>query len=164
MHLLKHIWLAGLVALSSPAVAVEQTKGSFIDKFRQLEEELPTPNLYRNAAGQPAVGYWQQEASYQISIQLDEENRSASGSETISYSNHSPDSLKYLWLQLDQNRFHRDSMDSLTKTVKETVKLTYRELRYQQFMDDFDGGFRISSVKTAKGKALHNRCGHRGTV
>ncbi len=154
MRVLKFIFIAGLVALSSPAFSVEQTKGSFVDKFRQLEEELPTPNMYRNAAGEPAAAYWQQEASYKISIVLDEETRSASGSETISYRNNSPDSLRYLWLQLDQNRFRSDSMDSLTRTVEDTAKINYKELRNQQFIDDFDGGFKIASVKAGNGKAL----------
>ena len=43
------------LAISSAAIAssVEQTKGSYVDKFRQLEEALPTPNVYRSAAGEP---------------------------------------------------------------------------------------------------------------
>ena len=106
MRMLQLLVLAGLLAISQSLAAVEQTKGDFVDKFRQLEEELPTPNVYRNAAGEPGTAYWQQEASYRIDIRLDEESRSATGSETISYRNNSPDRLKYLWLQLDQNRFH----------------------------------------------------------
>ncbi|MCZ6561043.1 MAG: aminopeptidase, partial [Gammaproteobacteria bacterium] len=153
-HGVNSLLVLALLSMPAHTHAVEQTKGSFSDKFRQLEEELPTPNIYRNAAGQPAQAYWQQKASYQIAIRLDEENRSASGSETISYRNNSPDTLKYLWLQLDQNRFHRNSMDSLTKTMEDPLKLTYQELRYQQFIDDFDGGFKISRVRGSDGKPL----------
>jgi hypothetical protein len=44
--------LACFVTLLSHA-AIKQTKGDFEDKFRQLDEVLPTPNVYRNAAGEP---------------------------------------------------------------------------------------------------------------
>ena len=152
--MLKYILTFGLIALAPHATAVEQTKGSFVDKFRQLEEELPTPNMFRNATGEPAPAYWQQTASYRIDIRLDEDTRSASGSESISYHNNSPNRLKYLWLQLDQNKFQTDSMDSLTRTVKETERLTYNELRNLQFIDESNAGFRIASVKSADGKAL----------
>ena len=43
---------------SAIASSVEQTKGSFVDKFRQLDEALPTPNVYRSAAGEPGENYW----------------------------------------------------------------------------------------------------------
>ena len=64
---------------------VEQTKGHFKDKFRQLEEILPTPNIYRNASGAPGFAYWQQRADYKIAVSLDEEARRITGSETITY-------------------------------------------------------------------------------
>jgi hypothetical protein len=41
------------------AQGIQQTKGSYQDKFRQLDEVLPTPNVYRNASGQPGHQYWQ---------------------------------------------------------------------------------------------------------
>jgi hypothetical protein len=154
LHVVKYLVAVALLSLASSSLAVEQTKGSFIDKFRQLEEELPTPNMYRNAAGEPAPAYFQQQANYQIDIRIDEETRTASGSETISYRNNSPDRLKYLWLQLDQNKFHRNSMDALSRTVEEPDKLTYAELRNLQFIDEFDGGFKITAVKGADGRPL----------
>ena len=61
----------GLVQLAT-AQGIQQTKGNFEDKFRQLEEVLPTPNTYRNAAGGPGHEYWQQEVDYNISATLDE--------------------------------------------------------------------------------------------
>lgn len=56
------------------ASAIKQTKGDFEDKFRQLDEVLPTPNVYRNAAGEPGEQYWQQKVDYDIKVSLDEEN------------------------------------------------------------------------------------------
>ena len=52
------------VASSVSASAIKQTKGDFEDKFRQLEEVLPTPNVYRNAAGEHGENYWQQQVDY----------------------------------------------------------------------------------------------------
>ena len=73
------------------------------NKFRQLHQELPTPNTYRTASGAPGHEYWQQKADYVMDIRLDDENQKVYGEETITYTNNSPDALKYLWLQLDQN-------------------------------------------------------------
>jgi hypothetical protein len=61
--------------------------------------------------------YWQQKVDYNIKVQIDDQNRSLSGSETITYHNQSPDPLIYLWLQLDQNRFEQDSTAKLTQTA-----------------------------------------------
>lgn len=133
-------------AAAPDQIGVEQTKGTFIDRFRQLDETWPTPNSYRTAAGEPGHAYWQQEASYQIEVSLDEAARRVTGSETITYKNNSPDTLRYLWLQLDQNRFREDSIDARTDTVTESEKLTFGALRHLQFMREFDGGVTITRV------------------
>jgi predicted secreted protein len=49
----------------------------FDDKFRQLDEILPTPNVYRTASGAPGHAYWQQRADYTISATLDEAKRAS---------------------------------------------------------------------------------------
>ena len=38
-----------------------------------------------------------------MKIHLDDANQRIDGSETITYTNNSPDELRYVWLQLDQN-------------------------------------------------------------
>ena len=70
------------LAISSAVMAssVEQTKGSFVDKFRQLDEALPTPNVYRSAAGEPGERYWQQRVNYDIDVKLDEKKHRITGS------------------------------------------------------------------------------------
>jgi hypothetical protein len=88
-----------------------------VDKFKQLEEILPTPNDFRTASGAPGSRYWQQRADYVIDAELDEVNRRITGRETITYKNNSPDTLTYVWLQLDQNTFRKDSDANLTKTA-----------------------------------------------
>ena len=69
--------------------------------FRPLE--LPAPSAYRTGAGTPGPLYWQQRADYTIRASLDTAALSVRGEETIRYTNHSPDTLRYVWMQLDQN-------------------------------------------------------------
>ena len=69
--------------------------------FRPLA--LPAPNAYRTAAGTPGPAYWQQRADYTIRATLDTGTTSVRAEETIRYTNNSPDTLRYLWIQLDQN-------------------------------------------------------------
>ena len=71
--------------------------------FRRLE--LPTPSLVREGSGRPGPRYWQQRADYAIRATLDTASHSLRGDETIRYGNNSPDTLRYIWLQLDQNLF-----------------------------------------------------------
>ncbi|MDX1909530.1 MAG: M1 family metallopeptidase [Bacteroidia bacterium] len=125
------------------------------DKFRQLEEELPTPTPYRNAAGAPGHAYWQNRADYDMDIRLDDDRQQLYGTETITYQNASPDALSYLWLQLDQNLFAKTSETSLIQTgsiSQGNGRLPYQEL--QALHQDFDGGFKIEYVQDAAGKAL----------
>ncbi|MGZ4090772.1 MAG: M1 family peptidase, partial [Bacteroidia bacterium] len=79
------------------------------NKFEQLGTILPTPNEYRTASGAPGNKYWQQKADYDIDVTLDEKNLSIIGTETVTYSNNSPDVLTYLWLQLDENQHDPNS-------------------------------------------------------
>ena len=63
------------LAISAEAQALRQTKGSFEDKFRQLDEDLPTPTETRLASGAPGPDYWQQEVDYDIKVRLNEKSR-----------------------------------------------------------------------------------------
>ena len=92
--------LAGTIAVSQ---TVTNSKYQQPDKFRQLEEVLPTPNDYRTASGAPGHAYWQQKVDYVIDVELDDAKQRIIGRETITYTNNSPDTLTYLWLQLDAN-------------------------------------------------------------
>src|SRR5881296_3583066 len=79
--------------------------------FRRLE--LSTPTLLREGSGRPGPTYWQQRADYTIAVSLDTATHTIAGRETIRYTNRSPDTLRYLWLQLDQNLFRDDSRGAL---------------------------------------------------
>src|SRR6476619_6678898 len=98
-----------LLPLALLLSSLAQGAEPFDDKFRQLDELLPTPGATRTASGAPGHAYWQQRADYQIRATLDENARTVTGSGTITYHNNSPDTLAYLWVQLDQNMFRADS-------------------------------------------------------
>jgi hypothetical protein len=127
------------------------------DKFRQLEEILPTPNSYRSASGEPGPDYWQQRVDYTIDVRLDETDNSIHGSETIRYRNQSPHTLRYLWVQLDPNIFAQDSDANRTRpgrigfgnraSMAELDSILERTQR-------FDGRCMIESVTDALGNAL----------
>jgi len=137
---------AGFTNLSF--AAIDQSKGSFEDKFRQLDEVFPSPNLSRPATGEPGPMYWQQRADYKIQIKLNEDTRSVKGSETITYTNNSPLTLKYIWLQLDQNIFAKESINNLTRPWGGgDSSVDFSTLRRQNFMDKFEGGFQELSIK-----------------
>src|SRR6185436_10340241 len=74
------------------------------NKFEQLGTIMPTPNEYRTASGAPGPKYWQQRCDYDIKCELDENNLKLTGSEAVTYFNNSPNTLTYLWLQLDENQ------------------------------------------------------------
>ena len=122
------------------------------NKFRQLGQEIPTPNVYRNAAGAPGHAYWQQKADYDMDIALDDANQRISGVETITYSNNSPDILRYLWLQLDQNVRALDSDTKKTGTSTINDKMSFAQLK--QMHHEFDGGFKIDYVRNTDGSSL----------
>ena len=86
--------LLALLATAAHAQTTRQTKGTFEDRFRQLDEVLPTPNVYRTASGAPGSQYWQQRADYKIEVTLDEAQRRIDGKQQIVYINNSPDALR----------------------------------------------------------------------
>ena len=150
-----------LVSGIAAAQGIQQTKGDYQDKFRQLDEVLPTPNVYRNAAGQPGHEYWQQKVDYKIDVTLNEDTHSIQGSESISYQNNSPDTLNYLWLQLDQNRFRNDSIAQLSETLSRSspgpgspARVSLGQLREIQYMEEAELGYDIQSVVDGSGNAL----------
>jgi hypothetical protein len=73
-------------------------------------------NDYRSASGEPGPKYWQNRADYKIHATLDTGSHKVSGDVEITYTNNSPDNLKFLWLQLDQNIYREDSRGSATTT------------------------------------------------
>jgi hypothetical protein len=126
-----------------------------VDRFRQLEEILPTPGIYRTASGAPGHAYWQQQVDYVIEVELDDENQRIIGSERITYSNNSPDELTYLWVQLDPNIFSPQSHAVRTGlTPKLDAEPRYSSIQNELARRNFDGSVNIQSVLDAEGADL----------
>ncbi len=96
--------------------------------------------ISRAATGEPNVGYWQNKADYQIAASLNDETNLVSGTVTITYKNNSPHALPFLWLQLDQNLFNKESRGQAR------MPLNSRS-RYGDSKSNFNGGYKINSVK-----------------
>jgi aminopeptidase N len=168
----RSVWSAAALAFLAASVPAQTLLVNPVDRFRQLEEILPTPNDFRTASGAPGSRYWQQRADYVIDAELDEVNRRIIGRETITYKNNSPDTLTYLWLQLEQNIFRPDSDANLTRTAppfrvtpptpgvqgappsRSIPRLTYDTLDSLLTSMTFQGGHNITAVTDAKGTAL----------
>ncbi|MEP2510924.1 MAG: M1 family metallopeptidase [Reichenbachiella sp.] len=143
--------LIGLLILS-PMFASAQ--GEWNQKFEQLGTQLPTANNYRNASGAPGKDYWQQRADYVIDAELNDENQSLTGRETITYFNNSPDQLSYLWLQLDQNMRSKASDTPLITENVVTKAMSGRDIQKISREYDFDGGFKVGEVSDVSGRPL----------
>ena len=121
-------------------------------KFEQLEQQLPTPNEYRSGSGAPGPRYWQQQADYNISVELNDDLQRISGKESITYHNNSPDVLRYLWLQLDQNILAEEN--TLKSTDANEVLDSAAAKNYASQVSDFKAGFDISAVRERSGESL----------
>jgi hypothetical protein len=131
-----------------------QTNYNANGRFEQLESTLPTPNTYRTASGSPGKDYWQQRADYDIKVELDDINRKIIGTETITYFNNSPDELSYLWIQLDQNLFEKNSASKTTETGE--IKNGIPASAFKDLTNPKDFGYKITAVKDAKGNPLRH--------
>ena len=142
-----------LMALLMSTVSISWAQ-EYQQKFEQLGTMLPTPNSYRSASGSPGHEYWQQQADYNIEVTLDDVHQTISGSETITYTNNSPDPLDYLWIQLDQNKRAKNSNTYKTQTSRIRDSLAAKSLQAiaQDFM--YDGGYKIQKVTAMQGNAL----------
>lgn len=96
--------------------------------------------ITRAATGEPNTGYWQNKADYTITAALNEVSHQITGSVTITYKNNSPHTLPFLWLQLDQNLFNKDSRGQARMPVGVRS-------RYGDAASGFNGGFTITNVK-----------------
>jgi hypothetical protein len=145
-----------LTGLSASAFATpkEITNAPFDDRFRQLEEDWPTPTRERPATGAPGPAYWQQKVDYRMSARLDETRRRISGTARITYRNNSPDRLEWLWLLLDQNNFKATSTAAMTQTVTDTGRIGFSAARRALAARDFDGGFQDLVVTDDRGAPL----------
>ena len=132
----------------------KQTEKINKNKFRQLNQEFASPNMFRTASGAPGPAYYQQQADYVINIELDDANKKLYGNEIVTYTNNSPDLLDYLWVQLDQNVRSKDS-PSLIRDSNSVNPAYIPDTFEKEFINDpFDGGFNIEYVRDVNDKPL----------
>ena len=141
-----------IVLVSITAFAQETPKWQ--SKFEQLDQALPTPNSYRSSSGAPGVDYWQQRADYVINVEVNDDTQVLTGSETITYFNNSPEELRYLWLQLDQNINLENGIasKSTTSAIRDSIPAKFLAATANAF--DYKGGYTLKSVKDVSGKGL----------
>jgi hypothetical protein len=140
-------------SLSVSLLATAQLNEDSIDVISKYDPHvLFSPSFYpsgetitRSADGQPNKGYWQNRADYSISASLNDSTNLITGSVTITYKNNSPHPLSFLWLQLDQNLFNKESRGQSRMPVDSRS-------RYGDAKSTFSGGYTITGVKLLSGK------------
>jgi hypothetical protein len=139
--LIKALALGTLVLSFSTATAQQTPASSNYNYNEAFGNNFYTKDATetRSASGQPGPKYWQNRADYSITASLDEKTNEIIGSEVLTYTNNSPDKLSFLWLNLDQNLFKKNSRGNAIIPLKGS--------RNGAKGQDFDGGFRINSIK-----------------
>ncbi len=143
------------MAQEKPATVAPKQIGKYdTNKFSQMYDLLATPNMYRSASGAPGPAYYQQQADYKIDIELDDKNSKLMGAETVTYTNNSPDTLEYLWVQLDQNQQAKTSQTPLAESQRIDQVLPADKFASDYLRQKPDRGFHIEYVKDVKGAPL----------
>jgi hypothetical protein len=144
------LWLLGCsshqkpVVLAPVAMTISEASLATPQDTTRTQESLrgprgfdwPAPNRYRSADGEPGPEYWQQRADYSIAATLDTGLKKVSGTVRIRYTNNSPDTLRLIWLQLDQN---------LYRTGSKGAALYSSGSRWG--VRGFEGGYQLNNVR-----------------
>ncbi len=111
--------VAFLLMITGSAVFSQSDSTSHFDQDKAFAPFFypSNGNEYRSASGEPGPAYWQNRADYKIAVSLDTAEKTVKGSVVITYKNNSPDPLKFLWLQLDQNIYREDSRAQATSPI-----------------------------------------------
>lgn len=138
MKVSKLLLLAGLTSLTAFSQEVIPNNQPKFDDITYRRG-----NDYRSASGKPAAHYWQNSASYVIEAELDDHANTLKGRLTMTYVNNSPESLDYIWMYLEQNRFTETSRGTLTTPIQGG-----------RYAGDIDGGVTITNLSAkTKGDA-----------
>ena len=130
-----HLVAIGQVQNDAPIISAYDPHALFSPVFYTAAETNT-----RAATGEPNTGYWQNRADYQITATLNDSSHLISGSVIITYKNNSPHSLPFVWLQLDQNLFNKESRGQTRMPVE-------GRSRYGDSKTNFNGGYTISTLK-----------------
>ena len=134
----KLITAMAVFAFTSGVFAQEAPKYDYNEAFKPFF--YPTTGTEtRSASGQPGHKYWQNSADYVLNVSLNDAKNEITGTSEITYTNNSPDQLGFLWLQLDQNLFAKDSRGNAVVPLSGSRNGAHGE--------ELDGGYKIKSVK-----------------
>jgi hypothetical protein len=112
--------------------------------------KLPDPNAFRDASGRPGARYWQQRADYDIKATLDTTNKALKGQLTLRYTNNSPDTLRFIWMQVEQNAFRPKSLN--TYIFPQDSRFGARDFEGGDAIDRF--AQRVGGAKGAAAKSV----------
>ncbi|MEM1186308.1 MAG: M1 family metallopeptidase [Planctomycetota bacterium] len=125
------------LSLNYGAVDPEFRRGGGVSDNAFDPLDMPTPNERRLGSGFPGPDYWDQRADYVIDATVDETSDALRASWSMTYHNNSPHTLEYLWIQLEQNLFHPDSLGARSYSPGGVLR----------GRPDFEGGYAIENVK-----------------
>lgn len=134
MNFLKKNFALAALVLGGCAVATAQQMESNQHLFDEFLDH--NGNSYRTATGKPGEDYWQNETDYVIEATLDDEAHTITGKVTLTYTNNSPQTLDFIWMHLEQNRFKADSRGTLTTPIGGN-----------RYNGDEDGGYTITNLE-----------------
>ena len=137
-----------VLGLAAPPAAAQE-----VSPFRPLD--LPAPSAVRTASGRPGAAYWQQRVDYRIDATLDPAANEVRGRATIRYANHSPDSLRYLWLHVEQNICAPGSVTNLL----DQPPLVFLSSSFDFSCKGFAGGGTLESLTIGGREATRTRFG-----
>lgn len=139
---------SGIRSGDRPGIGASESVGAVDDTFRRgggsagdnvfKQIEWPTPSEMRLGSGMPGPDYWQQQCDYEIQATLEPESGVISASMRVIYTNNSPHTLPYIWMNLEQNLFRGESIGTNSRTPGSVMKM----LEY-----DFGGGYTISRLQ-----------------
>src|SRR5680860_1218051 len=138
-NIIKSVFFAFILLASvcvSHAQQVEQNNQDLFDGFTYRQG-----SAYRTASGKPGPEYWQNEANYLIEAELDDSTHMVTGKVTIDYVNNSTETLDFIWIYLEQNRFTEDSRGTLTTPIQGN-----------RYSGDVDGGYTITNLVAQVGR------------
>jgi hypothetical protein len=129
------------IAMAFSAVVFAQEQVSKYNYTEAFKSDFYQNNATetRSASGQPGHNYWQNSVNYNLTASLNDSKKEISASAEISYTNNSFDNLGFLWLQMDQNLFKKDSRGNAVIPISGSRNGAHSET--------FDGGYTISNIE-----------------
>lgn len=146
LQLIKTVLLSTSLLSVSILYAQEAPKYDYTEAFKPFYKHNGTET--RSASGQPGHNYWQNRADYNITATLNDSTNEITGSEEIIYTNNSFDNMNFVWMQMDQNLFSKDSRGNAIIPMNGS--------RNGAKGQNFDGGFKIKAI-TVDGKPVEYR-------